>query len=125
MSKKNNNKDSNENDSSEIAKENEKIEELINNPLLLKDYEDLEEEEELENSYTEKEQNMEEIQQYNLIKNGISEQISNLQEYLLESENDGNINKSKIQLYFFINLYLLESSLLFLLCFLVLPVLYL
>lgn len=75
MSKKNNNKDSNENDSSEIAKENEKIEELINNPLLLKDYEDLEEEEELENSYTEKEQNMEEIQQYNLIKNKKSPKI--------------------------------------------------
>ena len=74
MSKKNNNKDSPENNSSEIAKENEKIEELINNPLLLKEYEDLEEEEDLENNYTEKE-NPEEIQQYNLIKNKKSPKI--------------------------------------------------
>lgn len=69
MSKKNNNKDSPKNDSSEIAKEKEKIEELINNPLLLKEYDDLEEEEDLENIYKEKEQNTEETQQYNLIKN--------------------------------------------------------
>ena len=69
MSKKNNNKDSTKSDSSEIAKENEKIEEIINNPLLLKEYDDLEEEEDLECIYTEKEQNPEEIQQYNLIKN--------------------------------------------------------
>jgi len=74
MSKKNNNKDSPENISSEIAKENEKIEELINNPLLLKEYEDLEEEEDLESNYTEKE-NPEEIQQYNLIKNKKSPKI--------------------------------------------------
>ena len=69
MSKKNNNKDSPKSDSSEIAKENEKIEEIINNPLLLKEYDDLEEEEDLESIYTEKEQNPEENQQYNLIKN--------------------------------------------------------
>ena len=69
MSKKNNNKDSPKSDSSEIAKENEKIEEIINNPLILKEYDDLEEEEDLENIYIEKEQNPEEIQQYNLIKN--------------------------------------------------------
>lgn len=74
MSKKNNNKDSPENISSEIAKENEKIEELINNPLLLKEYEDLEEEEDLESNYTEKE-NPEEIQHYNLIKNKKSPKI--------------------------------------------------
>ena len=74
MSKKNNNKDFPENISSEIAKENEKIEELINNPLLLKEYEDLEEEEDLESNYTEKE-NPEEIQQYNLIKNKKSPKI--------------------------------------------------
>jgi len=74
LSKKNNNKDSPENISSEIAKENEKIEELINNPLLLKEYEDLEEEEDLESNYTEKE-NPEEIQQYNLIKNKKSPKI--------------------------------------------------
>ena len=69
MSKKNNNKDSPKSDSSEIAKENEKIEEIINNPLILKEYDDLEEEEDLESIYTEKEQNPEENQQYNLIKN--------------------------------------------------------
>ena len=68
MSKKNNNNDSPKSDSSERAKENEKIEEIINNPLLLKEYDDLEEED-LENIYTEKDQNTEEIQQYNLIKN--------------------------------------------------------
>ena len=69
MSKKNNNKDSPKSDSSEIAKENEKLEEIINNPLLLNEYDDLEEEEDLESIYTEKEQNPEESQQYNLIKN--------------------------------------------------------
>ena len=70
MSKKNNNKDSPKIDSSEIAKEKEKIEGLINSPLLLKEYDGLEEEEEdLENIYAEKEQNIGETQQFNLIKN--------------------------------------------------------
>ena len=75
MSKKNNNKDLQENDNSEIDKENEKIEELINNPLLLKDYEDIEEEEDLENSFIEKEQSTEESQQNNIIKNKKSPKI--------------------------------------------------
>ena len=46
---------------SDISKENEIIEQIINNPLFLKDIEGLEEEEEEEESYSEKDKITEEI----------------------------------------------------------------
>lgn len=45
----------------------------------------------------------------NLIKNGISEQISNLQEYLLESENDGNINENNMKLLYNLHIELIYN----------------
>ena len=45
----------------------------------------------------------------NLIKNGISEQISNLQEYLLESENYGNINENNMKLLYNLHIELIYN----------------
>ena len=65
MSKEKNNKDSKDKKYSNLSQENEIIEEIISNSLILKDIEDLEEEE-YEDSYSEKDKITEEILNNNL-----------------------------------------------------------
>ena len=83
MSKEKNNKDLDlqDNKYSQLAKENEIIEEIINNPLLLKDIEDLEEEEE-EDSYSEKDKITEEI-------------LDNKLSFIIPEENESKQNENK------------------------------
>ena len=83
MSKEKNNKDLDlqDNKYSQLTKENEIIEEIINNPLLLKDIEDLEEEEE-EDSYSEKDKITEEI-------------LDNKLSFIIPEENESKQNENK------------------------------
>ena len=78
--KKGNIKKSPNNKFSQLSKENEIIEEIINNPLLLKDIEDLEEEED-EDSYSEKDKITEEI-------------LDNKLSFIISEENDQRDSKS-------------------------------
>ena len=82
MSKEKNNKelDSQDNKYTQLSKENEIIEELINNPLLLKDIEDLEEEEE-EDCYPEKDKITEEI-------------VDNKLSFIIPGENESKQNEN-------------------------------
>ena len=83
MSKEKNNKDLDlqDNKYSQLTKENEIIEEIINNPLLLKDIEDLEEDEE-EDSYSEKDKITEEI-------------LDNKLSFIIPEENESKQNENK------------------------------
>ena len=78
--KNNNNNNSPSNKYSQLSKENEIIEEIINNPLLLKDIEDLEEEED-EDSYSEKDKITQEI-------------LDNKLSFIISEENDQKESKS-------------------------------
>ena len=84
MSKEKNNKDLDSLDKkyTHLAKENEIIEEIINNPLLLKDIEDLEEEEE-EDCYPEKDKITKEI-------------VDNKLSFIIPEENESKQMKIKI-----------------------------
>ena len=83
MSKEKNNKDleTQDNKYTQLSKENEIIEELINNSLLIKDIEDLEEEEE-DDSYSEKDKITEEI-------------LDNKLSFIMPEENESKQNENK------------------------------
>ena len=80
MSKENNNNKSPNTKYSELSKENEIIEEIINNPLLLKDIEGLEEEEEYEDSIPEENELKEKE-----IKNNTNKKTSKIHKNIIEN----------------------------------------